>query len=88
MLPSWHRHLPHPRETLVCHVSLRREVEGRVDDASSADTTPARHSALQTARGDVEEMKGQWKAELVPEDDYVRAEGPWHSVNVDGQVQQ
>lgn len=78
MLPSCHCHLLHPQEMLVCRVALQREAEAQVSGASSADTTPVQHSGPLTASGDVAETRGLLKAALVPGDDYVRAEGPWH----------
>jgi len=72
---------------LVCHVSRQKEVEDQADNASLAYTFPARQSELQTRHEDVAEMKEWSTAELVPEDDCVRAEGQWHSTDVDGQAQ-
>jgi len=57
------------------------------NDASLADTIPAVQSVLRREGEDVAEMRGQLRAELVREGDYVRAEGPWHLAGVDGQAQ-
>jgi len=73
---------------LVYRISLQKEVAGRADDASAADTILAGRSEPQTAHEDAEETRVCLIAQQVPEDGFVRAEGPWHSTGVDGQAQQ
>jgi len=70
----------------VYRVFRQKEVAVREDDANSTDTIPTQHSERQTAHEGVEKTRVRSRAELVPEDDYAQAEGPWHWADADGQA--